>query len=67
MQFASLDYGLGSAIVEIIREYGAVTVDFLVDHVHHEQGEVEHYLGILERKGTVLRNGGKISLVPDER
>jgi DeoR/GlpR family transcriptional regulator of sugar metabolism len=55
--------GLGSLIVQTLRQYKSVTVEFLAYRFNRETKEINRYVDALEKAGAITRNGEMLSLV----
>lgn len=54
--------GIGTLIVNTLREYGTIPVDFLAKVLGRRTPEILDYLEILEREGVIQREGEQVSL-----
>ncbi len=59
--------GLGTTIVQVLRHYGKVSTEFLVDKLDHAREEIDEYLDLLEQEGAVRRDHDLVELVPEKR
>jgi hypothetical protein len=57
--------GVGTTIVQLLRYYGAVPVEFLIDKLNADPDDIEEYLSVLERGGAIRRYDEKVELVPE--
>ena len=64
MMPSDVNLGLGTAIVNVLRAYGRISVSLLIDLVQNEPQQVEEYLELLAQKGTVVRHGDAVELAP---
>jgi hypothetical protein len=59
--------GVGTTIVQLLRFYGAVPVEFLIDKLNADPDDVEEYLSVLENGGAIRRYDDKVELVPEQK
>jgi DeoR/GlpR family transcriptional regulator of sugar metabolism len=59
--------GLGTTIVQLLRQYGKVSTDFLADKLNHTRAEIDEYLALLQQDGAVLREEDLVGLVPERK
>ena len=49
-------------IIKILKKYGYVTVDYLVDQIRYSPASIRRDLTLLEKQGLVVRSYGGVSL-----
>lgn len=57
--------GVGTSIIQVLRHYGKVPTEFLVDKLNADPDEIEEYLSVLEQEGAVVRDVETVELVPE--